>query len=106
MAIVIEQEQNSYVHLQYKNDVMVNCLKCRREDTNVGASNADINLKRECMTQAFISKREQIMIILTELACAVFKFILNDFEFYVDNYSPLSKDLMIVPVEIVGSRKG
>ena len=46
------------------------------------------------------------MITLTGLDCITFAFILQDFEYYFDNYSPYSMDGAIVHVEKVGRRKG
>ena len=56
--------------------------------------------------KAYNSGSDQAMITLTGLDCETFSFVLQDFSYYFENFSPYSKDGTITPVQEIGRGKG
>ena len=111
LAIAFDQDvlnnQNPYVHSRFQKWFYNQLSEMERRRCQRQIPRSALLLPSEsAWRRAYHANNDQAMITLTGLDCVTFAFILQDFEYYFDNYSPYSTDGTIVRVEKVGRCKG
>ena len=103
----VAENHNDYVYSRFQKWFYnhLSELERRRRQRRIPRS-ALLLPSQRAWRRAYHSNCDQAMITLTGLDCATFAFILQDFEYCFDNYSPYSTDGTIVRVEKVRRRKG
>ncbi len=110
MAIVFEHEvisTQSYVHSRYRKLFYAQLTEAekRRRQRRIPRC-ALLPPSASAWRRAYDSGSDQALITLTGLDFETFSYVLHDFEYYFDNFSPYSKDGLIIAVEKVGRAKG
>ena len=110
MAIVFEHEvisTQSYVHSRYRKLFYAQLTEAEKRRRQRRIPRCALLLpSASAWRRAYNTGSDQAMITLTGLDHATFSFVLHDFEYYFENFSPYSKDGLITPVQKVGHRKG
>ena len=103
----VAENHNQFVHSRFQKWFYnhLSELERRRRQRQIPLS-ALLLPSQSAWRRAYHANCNQAMITLTGLDCATFAFILQDFEFCFDNYSPYSMDGTIFRVEKFGRRKG
>ena len=111
LAIAFEQEfinnQIDYVHSRYKKSFYSQLIESEKRRRQRRIPRCVLLMPREsAWRRAYNSGSNQAMITLTGLDCETFSFVLQDFSYYFENFSPYSKDGRITPVQKIGRGKG